>query len=460
MAAVRSGTQTQAALGTQEILKRETANGPEVAALQQQLNALGATLKVDGKFGPATEAALKSWQGTQPGLKVDGKLGPQTRAALEKATSQVQVQQQRPPAPAQTQTPTWQPARPQPQSGQAQAPARVDVAQPAGQGTQSPATRALGQALNQGFQYIIGGEGGGPKDSDAFSVARQKLLDAGAKGAAIIQRPMEGTAAQHKAAVAQLKRAGITPIAYNNAFQTESDDEAEAWAGKARLGHDGDWDEVQPDFRKLPAWRDKRIGEAVAVAKAGFGGVMLDNVPVVTSKLVKEATLDAALAGDAKALATARAATQPAVDYIKDMARRARSESGNEAFGVLLQNGDALVRLHPELVTDGFVAGVQKESVLFGNKVWRDKTGNFHSESGRPTPENWGHLTAFQDLRRRFPDLPLTAVEYTKDSGQSAEARRRLAGSSGLFNRVLTAENDVMLNTSRSAAAGRRFEVR
>lgn len=466
MASVRSGTQLQSQAPisqsqSPDTLKRGSPPGEAVRALQEQLIKLGASLTADGKFGAATEDALKQWQ-EGAGLKADGKAGPQTRAALAKALGRQKQSQagRQTPGQAQTQGPSWSPTRPGQQQTQAQAPNAVTGTGQAGQGTASPATRQIGEALNQGFQYLIGGEGE-HEGTDAFRVAKQRLLAAGAKGAAIVQRPTMGTPAEAKAAVAELKRAGITPYAYNNAFQTESDDEAKAWAGKARLGTDKDWDEVQPDFRKLPAWREKRIGEAVAVAKAGFGGVMLDNVPVVTSKLISEDTVEAGLKGDQRAFQAAQKATQPAVDYIKEMAVRARRESGNEAFAIMLQNGDALVRLHPELVTQGYVNAVQKEGVLFGNKVSRDaKTGEFHSRAGIPTPASWGHMEAFQALRRQFPDLPLTAVEYTKDSDQSATARQKLGGSSGVFNRVLTAENDVMLNKARAAAAGRRYEPR
>ncbi|GLV60308.1 hypothetical protein KDH_71280 [Dictyobacter sp. S3.2.2.5] len=57
-------------------------SGPAVTALQRQLNAHGASLTVDGSFGPATEAAVKNLQSSH-GLTVDGIAGPQTwNAAL------------------------------------------------------------------------------------------------------------------------------------------------------------------------------------------------------------------------------------------------------------------------------------------------------------------------------------------------------------------------------------------
>ena len=55
--------------------------GKRVSDLQKRLNALGAHLAVDGKFGPKTLAAVKAFQKSH-GLKVDGLVGPKTTAAL------------------------------------------------------------------------------------------------------------------------------------------------------------------------------------------------------------------------------------------------------------------------------------------------------------------------------------------------------------------------------------------
>jgi peptidoglycan hydrolase-like protein with peptidoglycan-binding domain len=52
-----------------------------VIALQEALNKNGATLKVDGRMGKATRAALKDYQ-SKNGLKATGKLDKASRAKL------------------------------------------------------------------------------------------------------------------------------------------------------------------------------------------------------------------------------------------------------------------------------------------------------------------------------------------------------------------------------------------
>ena len=55
--------------------------GPEVRRAQSLLNAKGASLQVDGVFGPKTEAAVRTFQ-KQKGLTADGIVGPKTWSAL------------------------------------------------------------------------------------------------------------------------------------------------------------------------------------------------------------------------------------------------------------------------------------------------------------------------------------------------------------------------------------------
>ena len=59
------------------------ATGAAVRALQALLNAHGAKLAIDGSFGPATRAALRSYQ-KENGLTIDGSCGPQSWGSLIK----------------------------------------------------------------------------------------------------------------------------------------------------------------------------------------------------------------------------------------------------------------------------------------------------------------------------------------------------------------------------------------
>lgn len=59
--------------------------GPNVATMQQRLNACGAHLHADGRFGPATERALTLFQGSR-GLLSDGICGRATWTALMKGS--------------------------------------------------------------------------------------------------------------------------------------------------------------------------------------------------------------------------------------------------------------------------------------------------------------------------------------------------------------------------------------
>lgn len=79
--------------------------GEAVKILQQDLNKiLGLKLAVDGIFGAATEAAVKSFQLKYLGSKyVDGVVGPQTQAAIQKA-----LQSESNPAPTTTTQSTTQ----------------------------------------------------------------------------------------------------------------------------------------------------------------------------------------------------------------------------------------------------------------------------------------------------------------------------------------------------------------
>jgi hypothetical protein len=60
---------------------KKGANGKPVEQLQHALNALGASLKPDGKFGAKTEEAVRAFQAAH-GLPADGEVDAKTRAAI------------------------------------------------------------------------------------------------------------------------------------------------------------------------------------------------------------------------------------------------------------------------------------------------------------------------------------------------------------------------------------------
>ena len=65
---------------------RRGAKGLEVRQVQEALVALGYSTTIDGKFGPATAQAVKSFQASS-GLTADGVVGPATLSALSAAVN-------------------------------------------------------------------------------------------------------------------------------------------------------------------------------------------------------------------------------------------------------------------------------------------------------------------------------------------------------------------------------------
>ena len=79
-----SSTPTTPATLPEGVVLRRGAKGAEVRQVQEALVALGYSTTVDGKFGPATAQAVKSFQASS-GLTDDGVVGPATMSALSAA---------------------------------------------------------------------------------------------------------------------------------------------------------------------------------------------------------------------------------------------------------------------------------------------------------------------------------------------------------------------------------------
>ena len=87
-------------LGTQHDSSPE-----QVTQLQEMLNAQsGGQLEVDGRFGPRTEEAVRSFQ-EQNGLTVDGVVGPETLAALNRSRGNEETSPSAPATPAEQTSP-------------------------------------------------------------------------------------------------------------------------------------------------------------------------------------------------------------------------------------------------------------------------------------------------------------------------------------------------------------------
>jgi len=81
-----TSTPTTPATLPEGVVLRRGVKGVEVRQVQEALVALGYSTTIDGKFGPATAQAVKSFQASS-GLTADGVVGPGTLSALSAAVN-------------------------------------------------------------------------------------------------------------------------------------------------------------------------------------------------------------------------------------------------------------------------------------------------------------------------------------------------------------------------------------
>ncbi|MBE2251220.1 MAG: peptidoglycan-binding protein [Myxococcus sp.] len=147
---------------------RRGSSGEGVLELQRALNARGWQLEEDGKFGAATEAALREFQGAT-GARVDGVVGPETVGKLT-ASAGTQVNRRDPVTPQPGGTSDYRPSQPAP----------VELGAPSGDERQrydyyaSMVRRAGGEVCPNGQPTVLGlraGEGGAAREyRDRFIV--------------------------------------------------------------------------------------------------------------------------------------------------------------------------------------------------------------------------------------------------------------------------------------------------
>jgi peptidoglycan hydrolase-like protein with peptidoglycan-binding domain len=139
--------------------------GSKVSALQSALNTLGATLLVDGDFGPKTDAAVKAFQRAN-GLLVDGVVGPVTAGKINSGSAtRIGAPAPGPAAPA--------PAAPTPSN-------RLTGNPPLHEGAHGDKVRTLQTQLNvNGAQLTVDGEFGNKTDAAvrAFQTANGMTVD-------------------------------------------------------------------------------------------------------------------------------------------------------------------------------------------------------------------------------------------------------------------------------------------
>jgi HK97 family phage prohead protease len=282
----------------------EGEGGKRVSDLQARLNQLGFKLKVDGKFGPATLAAVRAFQKAH-GLKVDGLVGPKTTAALRGK-----------------QQPVHKPAAHSQHASRALAHEKVGHT---GQGLWHDKSRQLPAFVQHVANDLMESRGMPESEAIATAVAMCKKWAAGGKDV----KPE--TRAKAAAAVAEWERLKAQARATRSAPMSNG-------GGYDEDGLDASWD---GDHSDLPSLTGLDVGDFEAVDQAeGDSSASRAAKPGTGARFAKlKAALAAKGASDPGALAAYIGRKKYGKARFKQLANAARKRKGG---GSMSRSGEIL----------------------------------------------------------------------------------------------------------------------